>query len=108
MQKIKKTNENEITTKDNKKKRNKGESSTKRGKGRPKGSKNKNKADVKLSSYLCTIQSILGEMLKIIGSTIPITYVVLDGAFGHNKALQMVRQCNLHIISKLQYNSALY
>ena len=47
-------------------------------------------------------------MLKIIGSAIPITYVVLDGAFGHNKALQMVRQCNLHIISKLQYNSALY
>jgi putative transposase len=47
-------------------------------------------------------------VLKLIGSTIPITYVVLDGAFGHNKALRMVRQCNLHIISKLQCNSALY
>jgi len=47
-------------------------------------------------------------MLKLIGSTIPITYIVLDGAFGHNNALQMVRQCKLHIISKLQYNSALY
>ena len=47
-------------------------------------------------------------MLKLIGSTIPITYIALDGAFGHNNALQMVRQCKLHIISKLQYNSALY
>lgn len=46
--------------------------------------------------------------MKLIGTTIPITYVVLDGAFGHNKALRMVRQCNLHIISKLQCNSALY
>ncbi len=46
--------------------------------------------------------------MKLIGSTVPITYVVLDGAFGHNYALQMIRQCKLHIISKLQYNSALY
>lgn len=44
----------------------------------------------------------------MIGSTIPIAYAVFDGAFGHNNALQMVRQCEIHIISKLQYNSALY
>lgn len=46
--------------------------------------------------------------MKLIGSTIPVAYVVMDGAFGYNNALQMVRQCNLHIISKLQNNSALY
>ena len=64
--------------------------------------------DVELSSYLCIIQSILKRLLKLIGPTIPVTYIVLDGAFGHNNALRMVRQCKLHIISKLQHNSALY
>ena len=34
--------------------------------------------------------------------------MVLDGAFGNNYALQMVQQCGLQLISKLQYNSALY
>ena len=31
---------------------------------------------------------------------------VFDGAFGNNDALQMVRQCNLHLISKLRFDSA--
>jgi len=44
----------------------------------------------------------------MIGSTIPIAYGVFDGAFGHNNALQMFKQCEIQIISKLQYNSALY
>jgi|SRR5665648_75214 len=82
--------------------------SKKRGCGRPKGSTSKNKEDVELSLYLCTIQNIIMKILKLIGSTIHVTYVVMDGAFGHNGALQMIQQCNLHIISKLQYNSALY
>ncbi len=104
----KKTTKNAITAENSKKKRNKSESATKRGRGRPKGSQNKNKEDVELSPYLCNIQSVIKRMLKLIGFTIPITYIVLDGAFGHNHALQMVRQCKLHIISKLQHNSALY
>ncbi len=37
-----------------------------------------------------------------------LVYFVFDGAFGNNDALQMVRQCNLHLISKLRYDSALY
>ncbi len=47
-------------------------------------------------------------MLAAIGSTLVISYVVLDGAFGNNCALQMVRRCELHLISKLAVNSALY
>jgi len=35
-------------------------------------------------------------------------YAVFDGAFGNNNALQMVKQCGIHLISKLQHNSALY
>jgi hypothetical protein len=32
----------------------------------------------------------------------------MDGAFGNNNALQMVRQCSLHLISKLRCDAALY
>jgi putative transposase len=35
-------------------------------------------------------------------------YFLFDGEFGHNDALQMVRQLGLHLVSKLRYNSALY
>lgn len=80
----------------------------KRGPGRPKGSKNRNKADVTLSPYLCFIQTLLRAVLAAIGTTLALSYVVLDGAFGNNYALQMVRQCELHLISKLAVNSALY
>ena len=76
--------------------------------GRPKGSKNPNKVDVELSPYLLEIQDMLTSLLQRIGSTLSLTYVVLDGAFGNNYALQMVRRCGMHLISKLQCNSALY
>ncbi len=36
-------------------------------------------------------------------------YFVLDGHFGNNNVMQMVRQClSLHLISKLRNDSALY
>jgi putative transposase len=46
--------------------------------------------------------------LDMIGQQISITYYVYDGAFGNNPCLQMVRSCGLHMISKLQCNSALW
>ena len=48
------------------------------------------------------------KVLEQIGETLQVTYFVFDGAFGHHEALRMVRQTGLHLISKLQYNSALY
>jgi putative transposase len=77
-------------------------------KGRPKGSKNIKKEDVELSPYLLEIQGMLTRLLQRIGNKLALTYMVLDGAFGNNYALQMVRRCGMHLISKLQYNSALY
>jgi len=71
-------------------------------KGRPKGSKNKNKADVELSAYLLEIQDMLKSLIQRIGSKLTLIYVVLDGTFGNNYALQMVRRCGMHLISKLQ------
>jgi len=82
--------------------------SKKRPPGRPKGSKNKNRRDVELSPYLLQIQSMLQSLLRLVGADIQPIYCVLDGAFGHNYALQMVRQCSLHLISKLRCDAALY
>ena len=45
---------------------------------------------------------------QVLGTTLTVTYVVLDGAFGNNYALQMVRRGGYDLISKLAVNSALY
>ena len=66
--------------------------------GRPKGSKNKNRRAVDLSAQLLMIQTMIRSLLALIGVEIAFVYCVLDGAFGHNNALQMVRQCGLHLI----------
>jgi putative transposase len=81
------------------------------GKGKPgrrKGSKNGNRRDVKLSPYLQFVQCHLKELLELVGPQIQLNHFVFDGAFGHNDAVQMVRQLGLHLISKLRHDSALY
>ena len=76
--------------------------------GRPKGSKNKNRREVELNPYLEQIQTMLNTLLTLVGLDLKPIYGVMDGAFGNNKALQMVRQCALHLISKLRYDAALW
>ncbi len=80
----------------------------KRGRGRPKGSKNKNKTEVILTSELLLIKKMINSLFELVANFIPLTYLVVDGHFGNNNALQMARQINLHIISKLRHDSALY
>jgi putative transposase len=48
------------------------------------------------------------KQLAIFQGLLSITYLVLDGHFGNNNALQMVRQCGLHLISKLRHDAALH
>ena len=79
-----------------------------RTRGRPKGSRNRNKTQVELSDTLKQIQTLIKALLKRIDALIPVRYLVLDGYFGHNTALQMTQQCGLHLISKLRVNTALY
>jgi putative transposase len=79
-----------------------------RKRGRPKGSKNKNRREVELKPYLRHIQTMLNKLLTLMGVDLKVIYCVMDGAFGNNNALQMVRQCSLHLISKLRYDAALY
>ena len=76
--------------------------------GRRKGSKNRNRREVELSAHLQFVQQHLKHLLKLIGPYLKLDYCVFDGAFGHNDAVQMVRQIGLHLISKLRHDSALY
>jgi len=76
--------------------------------GRPKGSKNKDKTNVTLTFELQRIQKMLKKQLALLKNTLSVNYIVLDGHFGSNNALQMARQCGLHLISKLRYDAALY
>ena len=76
--------------------------------GRPKGSKNKDKTRVELTPELERIKAMILKQLALINGDIALAYLALDGHFGNNNALQMTRQCGLHLISKLRHDAALY
>jgi putative transposase len=76
--------------------------------GRPKGSKNRDKTKVTLTPELTRIQKMVQKLLRFIGSMFPLSYLVMDGKFGNNNALQMTLQCGLHLVSKLRHDAALY
>jgi hypothetical protein len=79
----------------------------KRKPGRPKGSKNKNKTTLILTPELQRIQKMLETLLVRMSSFLRPTYLALDGHFGNYPAFSMVRQCGLHLISKLRSDAAL-
>lgn len=83
-------------------------STDKRRPGRPKGSKNKPKADVTPTPECVRITGMLDVLLRQIAGVVPLTYFVLDGHFGNHNAVQMARQSQLHLISKLRRDAALY
>jgi putative transposase len=83
-------------------------STAKRRPGRPKGRKNTPKADVPLTPELVRITDMLDALLQLIAGFLSLTYLVLDGHFGNHNTLQMAQQCNLHLISKLRCDAALY
>ena len=82
---------------------------TNRGKpGRPQGSKNREKTPVVLSLELQRIQMMIQKQLERIKGAISLPHMVLDGHFGNNPAMHMVRGCGVHLISKLRHDAALY
>jgi putative transposase len=81
---------------------------TKRKPGRPKGSSTKAKTAPELSEELSRIQKLILSLLERIGGLLPLTYLVLDGHFGNAGALELAQSCQLHLISKLRSDSALY
>ena len=75
---------------------------------RPKGSKNRNKNEGVLNDTLKQVQSMLKTVLATLRGAIKIECFLLDGYFGNTHTLQMVRNCGLHLISKLRRDAALY
>jgi putative transposase len=75
--------------------------------GRPKGSKHTDKTAVPLPAELQRINGMVQGLLRLIGGVVPLTYLVLDGHFGTNAAVQMTRQRDLHLLAKLRADSAL-
>jgi len=51
---------------------------------------------------------MLKKQLNMLRNWVTVRYLALDGHFGNNNALEMVRQCDLHLISKLRYDAAFY
>lgn len=77
--------------------------------GRPKGSKNQDKTQIEWNPELLLIQAMLQKLIGLLAGVCSVSYLVLDGHFGNNNALQMVRQSSsLHLISKLRRDAALY
>jgi putative transposase len=76
--------------------------------GRPKGSVNKNRKDVALSSFQKQLQGCVRSALTLIGLDLGVVYFVYDGALGNNAGLQAVKQAGLHLICKLRHDSTLY
>ena len=61
---------------------------------------------VTLTPELERIRGWLATMLGRMAGWLTVRYLVLDGHFGNNTALCMVRSQNLHLISKLRHDSA--
>jgi putative transposase len=79
----------------------------KRRPGRPQGSTNHSKITFTFTPELLRIKAMLTAVLQLIPTVLSVTYLVLDGHFGHHNALQRARQCALHLISKLRCDAAL-
>jgi len=76
--------------------------------GRPKGSQNRDKIRVELTPELKRIQKMVKNQLAALQTLVTVRYLALDGHFGNHSALQMVRQCDLQLISKLRHDAALH
>jgi len=95
--------------KERKKKRAKKSKTTKtKPKGRKKGSLNKDKNELNLSAELLRINELLSGLLKLLRVFIKVKYLALDGHFGHPQAVLMARENDLHLISKMRKDAALY
>jgi len=79
----------------------------KRKRGRPKGSQNHVKPAPTLTSDLTLLQRMVRA---ITARMVPLTvkHIVLDGHFGNYPATYAIRECGLHLISKLRHDAALY
>jgi len=76
--------------------------------GRRQGSLNKDKNELNLSPELLRINELLSGLVKLPRVFIKVKYVALDGHFGHRQAVLMAKENDLHLISKMRKDAALY
>jgi putative transposase len=76
--------------------------------GRPKGSGNKDKQQIVWNDELRLLARLLEQFKQVVGAWLGVRYLVLDGHFGHNNALQVAQQAGLQLVSKLRHDAALY
>ena len=76
--------------------------------GRRKGSLNKDKNELNLSPELVRINELLSGLLKLVRVFVRVKYLALDGHFGHHQAVLMALQNELHLISKMRRDAALF
>jgi hypothetical protein len=79
-----------------------------RRRGRPLGRTNQPKDRMTLTPELTRIKAMIDALLHLITPVVHLTYLVLDGHCGNHNALDMAQQNNLHLISKLRCDAALY
>jgi putative transposase len=79
----------------------------KRPPGRPKGSQNHAKPDPTLSPLLKLLQGMLTQISRPL-QLLKVKYIVLDGKFGNYPTTWMIRKQDLHIVSKMRQDAALY
>ncbi len=95
--------------KERRKKRAKKSKTTKgKPKGRKKGSLNKDKNELRLSPELLRINELVAGLMKLLRVFVKVKYLALDGHFGHHQAVLMARANDLHLISKMRKDTALY
>jgi putative transposase len=77
--------------------------------GRPQGVKNQDKRQIEWTAEMLRLKRMGCELLERVKARVRVRYLVLDGHFGNNNVMQMVRQAlGLHMICKLRHDAALY
>ena len=77
--------------------------------GRRKGCQNKDKTQIEWNPELRLLEKMIKCLFDLIAGCFTVSYLVLDGHFGNNNAMQVVLQtASLHLISKLRHDSELY
>jgi len=76
--------------------------------GRKQGSVNKDKNALDLSPELERINKLLAGVLKLLRVFVKVEHLALDGHFGHHQAVLMALSNDLHLISKMRRDAALF
>jgi putative transposase len=91
-----------------KKRPKKSKKSPEKPRGRKPGSVNRDKNELKLSPELWRINEMLSGLLKLLRKSVALSYLAMDGHFGHHQAVLMARANDLHLISKLRRDAVLF